>query len=195
VKVSCYLSFFTQTMFQDGKVIHDILTICNSLAEIINICYDNYTRITPKQILRLYNLCYLFSSTFISVIGNLQTCLSTFRSSRRRRKEFWRTKITLKKDKYHIVFWFVCCQCEMVWLIDWLVFSVQRAIFQLYSGNSLVMFCITFVISCSGSHAKTSYYWQLISDAVIVGLLHIRAGGRYNPSNVSWSSFWSSVLL
>jgi hypothetical protein len=102
---------------------------------------------------------------------------------------------TVWEQIVHIVFWFVCCQCEMVWLIDWLVFSVQRAIFQLYSGNSLVMFCITFVISCSGSHAKTSYYWQLISDAVIVGLLHIRAGGRYNPSNVSWSSYWSSVLL
>ena len=92
------LAKFTQTMFQDGKVIHDILTICNSLAEIINICYDNYTRITTKQILRLYNLCYLFSSTCVSVIGNLLTCLPTFRSSRRRRKEFWRFKINLKKN-------------------------------------------------------------------------------------------------
>ena len=107
-------------MFQDGKVNNDILTICNSLAEIINIWYDNYTRRTPKQILRLYNLCYLFSSTCISVIGNpntmserkiygnnfqsnhtcswdLPTCLPTLRSSRRRRrKEFWRFKTNLK---------------------------------------------------------------------------------------------------
>ena len=67
------LAKFTQTMFQDGKVNNDILTICNSLAEIINICYDSYTRRTPKQILRLHNLRYLFSNTCISVIGNPNT--------------------------------------------------------------------------------------------------------------------------
>ena len=35
------LAKFTHTMFQDGRVNNDILTTCNSLAEIINICYDN----------------------------------------------------------------------------------------------------------------------------------------------------------
>ena len=64
------LAKFTQTIHQEGKVNNDILTICNSLAEIINICYDNYTRRTPKQILRRHNLCYLFSRTYIPVLGN-----------------------------------------------------------------------------------------------------------------------------
>ena len=49
------------------------------------------------------------------------------------------------------------------------------SLLSMWDGNSLIMFCTKFVISCSGSHAKTSYCWQLISDAVIVGLLHIRA--------------------
>ena len=83
---------FTQTMHQEGKVhtshasrgqsshkpcikMENLTTSWQyvTVAEIINICYDNYTRRTPKQILRLYNLCYLFSSTCISVIGNPNT--------------------------------------------------------------------------------------------------------------------------
>ncbi|CAG2195362.1 unnamed protein product [Mytilus edulis] len=53
------LAHFTNMNYENGLVNADILTICNSLVEIITICYSRSNERTQKQVLRLYNQCFL----------------------------------------------------------------------------------------------------------------------------------------
>lgn len=63
------LALFTRTRYELGQVNADILTICNTLVDIIHICYSPARERSQKMILRMYNQCFLFSVLVMHVIG------------------------------------------------------------------------------------------------------------------------------
>lgn len=54
------LSKFTSQKFEEGKVEENVLDLVNALLDIIPVCYSDHTARSPKQLLRLYNHCFLF---------------------------------------------------------------------------------------------------------------------------------------
>lgn len=64
------LTKFAHQKFTANSISKDIFLLCNSLVEIISICYSHYKERSPKSILRLYNQCFLFSTLCKTVIGN-----------------------------------------------------------------------------------------------------------------------------
>lgn len=63
------LAKFTEQKHAEGKVHRDVLDMVNCLVEIISICYSRENTRSPKQILRLYNQCFLFAVLCVSIIG------------------------------------------------------------------------------------------------------------------------------
>ena len=63
------LAKFIGNLQQENRVSKDVLDLIFSLVEIINIAYSSEEKRSPKQILRLYNLTFLFGSLTKSVIG------------------------------------------------------------------------------------------------------------------------------
>lgn len=66
------LAKFTLQKFEEGKVEETIPNFANSLVEIITICYSDFSTRSQKQLLRLYNQCFLFGLLCKTVIGNPQ---------------------------------------------------------------------------------------------------------------------------
>lgn len=64
------LAKFTSQKFEEGKVEENILDLVNALVDIITVCYSNHTARSQKQLLRLYNQCFLFGILCKIVVGN-----------------------------------------------------------------------------------------------------------------------------
>lgn len=58
--------------YEEGKITESIPNLVNSLVDIVTICYSDYDTRSPKQLLRLYNQCFVFGLLCKSVIGNPQ---------------------------------------------------------------------------------------------------------------------------
>ena len=66
------LAKFTLQKFEEGKLEENIPKLVNSLVDIVTICYSDYATRSQKQLLRLYNQCFLFGLLCKTVIGNPQ---------------------------------------------------------------------------------------------------------------------------
>lgn len=66
------LAKFTLQKLEEGKVEETIPNLANSLVEIITICYFDFSTRSQKQLLRLYNQCFLFGQLCKTIIGNPQ---------------------------------------------------------------------------------------------------------------------------
>lgn len=64
------LAKFTSQKYEEEKVDKNILDLVNALVDIITVCYSNYSARSPKQLLRLYNQCFLFGLLCKIVVGN-----------------------------------------------------------------------------------------------------------------------------
>ena len=60
---------FVSSQYSEGKISKDIVDMCTSFVEIISICYSQNSQRTSKQILRLYNQCFLFSILCKRIVG------------------------------------------------------------------------------------------------------------------------------
>lgn len=63
------LAHFSAIQYKNGNINYDILTICTCLVDIISICYSKSANRTPKQVLRLYNQCFLFGYLVYFYVG------------------------------------------------------------------------------------------------------------------------------
>ncbi|CAC5365492.1 unnamed protein product [Mytilus coruscus] len=63
------LAKFAANLHEQKKIDKNTIQMIESLVEITNICYSKYECRSPKQILRLYNQCFLFAVTCRIVIG------------------------------------------------------------------------------------------------------------------------------
>ncbi len=63
------LACLIQNLHKENKINTDILNLCNSLVEIINICYSGFGDRNQRTILRFYNQCYIFALACFKVIG------------------------------------------------------------------------------------------------------------------------------
>lgn len=66
------LAKFSIQKYEEGKITESIPNLVNSLVDIVTICYSDYDTRSPKQLLRLYNQCFVFGLLCKSVIGNPQ---------------------------------------------------------------------------------------------------------------------------
>uniref|UniRef100_A0A8W8MGW1 Uncharacterized protein n=1 Tax=Magallana gigas TaxID=29159 RepID=A0A8W8MGW1_MAGGI len=64
------LAKFSIQKYEEGKITESIPNLVNSLVDIVTICYSDYDTRSPKQLLRLYNQCFVFGLLCKSVIGN-----------------------------------------------------------------------------------------------------------------------------
>ena len=63
------LAKFVQNLHKENKLNENVLKLCNSLVEIINICYRKHDTRNQQQILRLYNQRFVFSLACLKVVG------------------------------------------------------------------------------------------------------------------------------
>jgi len=68
--IAIKLAKFTSSNYQNGKISNNIFHLVNALVDIIAICYSQYDKRTPKQILRLYNQTFLFALLCKTVMSN-----------------------------------------------------------------------------------------------------------------------------
>lgn len=61
---------FTINKKNEGKVSDELVRLISSLVEIINIAYSGYENRSPRQLLRLYNQCFIFAVLCKKIIGN-----------------------------------------------------------------------------------------------------------------------------
>uniref|UniRef100_K1PE89 DUF7869 domain-containing protein n=1 Tax=Magallana gigas TaxID=29159 RepID=K1PE89_MAGGI len=54
------LAKFSIQKYEEGKITESIPNLVNSLVDIVTICYSDYDTRSPKQLLRLYNQCFVF---------------------------------------------------------------------------------------------------------------------------------------
>ena len=63
-------SKFCSTLYIDGHIDNNMMSLVNSLVDIVNITYMSSHLRSPKLILRLYNQCLIFAVMCRNVIGN-----------------------------------------------------------------------------------------------------------------------------
>lgn len=63
------LAKFADNLYRVSKIPESIMHMINSLVDITNICYSQYESRSPKQVLRLYNQCFLFAINCRNIIG------------------------------------------------------------------------------------------------------------------------------